>query len=145
MLAPNSFSPTSKDDPVEAESLSPYLFFSPTTYTRNLVFKNELFEVLALCWEVGQVSRIHDHHDQQYWMAVTTGRLKNQNYRVLDRDPEKLTCRIEPTRTFLITPTSPLEVDSMGLTEAADTFTKHWWSAGDGKSRSTYSKTSLGP
>ena len=39
------------------------------------------------------------------------GGLKNQNYRVLDHNPEKLTCRMEPTRTFVITPTAPLEVD----------------------------------
>ena len=45
-------------------SLQPYLFFSPANYTRNLVFKNELFEVIAICWEIGQVSRIHNHRDQ---------------------------------------------------------------------------------
>ncbi len=103
--------PYIKDHPLEAESLSPFLFFSPTSYTRNLVFQNEWFEVLALCWEVGQVSRVHNHRDQQCWMAVTMGRLKNQNYRVLDHNPEKLTCRMEPTRIFVITPTAPLEVD----------------------------------
>lgn len=103
--------PYIKDHPLEAESLSPFLFFSPTSYTRNLVFKSKVFEVLALCWEVGQVSRVHNHRDQQCWMAVTMGRLKNQNYRILDRNPGKLTCRMEPTRTVVITPTAPLEVD----------------------------------
>ncbi|MDA2914256.1 cysteine dioxygenase family protein [Acidobacteriia bacterium AH_259_A11_L15] len=100
-----------KANPVKPETLKPYLFFSPANYTRNLIFKNELFELLALCWEVGQVSRIHNHRDQQCWMAVPIGKLKAQNFRVLDRDAKKCTCRLEPTSSFLITPASPAEVD----------------------------------
>lgn len=93
------------------DSLQRYLFFTPGSYTRNLIFKNELFEVLALCWEVGQVSRIHNHRDQHCWMAVPIGKLENQNYRVFDRDPQRGTCRLEPSRTVLITPAAPLGVD----------------------------------
>jgi cysteine dioxygenase len=100
-----------KTHPVEIESLRPYMFFDRKSYTRNLIFKNELFELLALCWDVGQVSRIHNHRDQQCWMAVPMGRLRNQNYRVLDRAPAKKTCRLVPSASFLITPTAPLEVD----------------------------------
>ena len=100
-----------KTHPVRPETLRPYLFFSPASYTRNLIFKSELFELIAICWEVGQASRIHNHRDQQCWMAVPIGKLKNQNYRVLDRNPEKTTCRLEASSSFLITPASPLEVD----------------------------------
>lgn len=96
---------------VRPETLRPYLFFSPASYTRNLVFKNDLFEVIAICWEIGQGSRIHNHRDQRCWMVVPIGRLKNQNYRVVDRDPQTHTCRLLPSRVFLITPTAPLEVD----------------------------------
>jgi predicted metal-dependent enzyme (double-stranded beta helix superfamily) len=100
-----------KSHPVRPESLRPYLYFSPASYTRNLIFKCEPFELIAICWDVGQASRIHNHRDQQCWMAVPIGKLKNQNYRVLDRDPEKMTCRLEASSSFLITPASPLEVD----------------------------------
>jgi len=100
-----------KTHPVRPESLRPYLYFSPATYTRNLIFKSEQFELIAICWDVGQASRIHNHRDQQCWMAVPIGKLKNQNYRVLDHNAEKTTCRLEATSSFLITPTSPLEVD----------------------------------
>jgi cysteine dioxygenase len=100
-----------KTHPVEADSLRPYLFFDRKTYTRNLIFKNEVFELLALCWDVGHVSRIHNHRDQQCWMAVPLGKLKNQNYRVLHRDSAQGTCRLEPSESCLITPTAPLEVD----------------------------------
>jgi cysteine dioxygenase len=100
-----------KTHPVRPDSLRPYLFFSPACYTRNLIFKNEDFELLAICWEIGQVSRIHNHRDQQCWMAVPVGKLKNQDYRVLERDPQKKACRLEPSKSFMITPTTPLEVD----------------------------------
>jgi len=100
-----------KSHPVQPDSLRPYLFFSPATYTRNLIFKNDLFELLALCWESGQVSRIHNHRDQQCWMTVPIGALRAQDFRVLDRDPERKTCRLEPSRSYPITPTQPAEVD----------------------------------
>ncbi|HXE76559.1 MAG TPA: cysteine dioxygenase family protein [Candidatus Xenobia bacterium] len=100
-----------KTHPVEPESLRPYLFFTPASYTRNLIFKSDLFELLAICWEVGQVSRIHNHRDQHCWMMAPIGKLKNQNYRVVERDPKTMSCRLVPSREFLITPTEPCEVD----------------------------------
>ncbi len=100
-----------KTHPVEPESLYPYLFFHPSSYTRNLIFKNESFELLALCWEIGQASRIHNHRDQQCWMAVPIGKLSVQNFCVLDRDTEKKTCRLEPSQKYLITPSEPAEVN----------------------------------
>src|SRR5437899_9437598 len=49
---------------VNPETLEPYLFFSKGNYTRNLIFKNDLFECMGICWEVGQASRIHNHRGQ---------------------------------------------------------------------------------
>ena len=100
-----------KSHPVQPESLKPFLFFSQATYTRNLIFKNELFELLALCWEAGQVSRIHNHRDQQCWMTVPFGALQVQDFRVLERDPEKKTCRLRPSKSYPITLEQPAEVD----------------------------------
>ncbi len=100
-----------KAHPVAPESLRPYLLFTQASYTRNLIFKSDLFELLAICWEVGQLSRIHNHRDQQCWMMVPIGKLKNQNYRVVERNPKTMSCRLEPSRGFLITPTEPCEVD----------------------------------
>jgi cysteine dioxygenase len=101
-----------KAHPVAPHSLNPFLFFSPATYTRNLIFKDELFELLALCWERGQASRIHNHRDQQCWMAVPIGTLQVQDFRVLERDPQRKTCRLEPSRSYPITPAQPAEVDA---------------------------------
>src|SRR5436305_5335894 len=47
-----------KTHPVVTRSLQPYLFFDPAHLTRNLVFKNDLFEIIILGWETGQSSPI---------------------------------------------------------------------------------------
>lgn len=49
---------------VDCGSLAPYLWFSNDHYTRNLVLKTDLFELIAICWEIGQKSPIHNHRDQ---------------------------------------------------------------------------------
>src|SRR5258705_12107085 len=74
------------------ETLDKYLYFSKGCYTRNLIFKNDMFECMAICWEVGQFSRIHNHRDQNCWMSVPIGRLKVQNFRVQDRHSDGEHC-----------------------------------------------------
>jgi hypothetical protein len=96
---------------LDPESLGPYAFFSTDHYTRNLIYRCELFEVLALGWERGQASAIHDHHDQECWMGVPTGRLEVRNFRLRDHDPECRTCRLAPSLRFLIDPERPAAVD----------------------------------
>jgi len=77
---------------IRPESLEKYLFFSKGSYTRNLIFKNDMFECMAICWEVGQFSRIHNHRDQNCWMSAPIGRLKVQNFRVQDRQSDGEHC-----------------------------------------------------
>lgn len=97
--------------PVEPGSLQPYLFFSKGNYTRNLIFKNPVFEVMTICWEVGQVSRIHNHRDQNCWMVVPIGRLRVQNFRVEQRDTNHGTCRLVPTDRYDMHPSNPAAVE----------------------------------
>src|SRR3989338_6481897 len=42
-------------------SLESYLFFRRSHYTRNLIHRDDLFEVVAIGWEPGQASAIHNH------------------------------------------------------------------------------------
>ena len=90
-----------------------YCFFSKGNYTRNLIFKNDLFECMTVCWEVGQASRIHNHRDQNCWMAVPIGRLRVQNYRVDHRDANRSTCNLAPTKVFEMDPEHPGYVDPL--------------------------------
>jgi len=62
-------------NPVDPESLQRYLFWDAQHYTRNLIDKTELYELLAICWEVGQRSSIHNHKGQNCWMAAPSGGL----------------------------------------------------------------------
>jgi hypothetical protein len=50
--------------PLDSSTLARHLFFSQSHYTRNLMFKCGLFEVIANCWEVGQASGFHNHRGQ---------------------------------------------------------------------------------
>ena len=85
---------------VRPETLDKYLFFSKGNYTRNLIFKNKVFECMTICWEVGQASRIHNHRGQNCWMSAPIGRLKVQNFRVEQKDAAHGTCRIVPTEIY---------------------------------------------
>src|SRR6266849_115918 len=44
---------------VNPATLHPYLYFCSEKYTRNLILRTPLFELIAICWDVGQVSSIH--------------------------------------------------------------------------------------
>ncbi len=92
-------------------SLDKYCYFSKGSYTRNLIFKNDLFECMTVCWEVGQHSRIHNHRDQNCWMSAPIGRLRGQNYRVSRRDAAHGTCNIIPTDTYDLDAAHPAYVN----------------------------------
>lgn len=98
-------------NPVDPQSLDPYLIWDGQHYTRNLIEKTPLFELLAICWEVGQGSSIHNHKEQNCWMAAPIGKLLVQNYRVLQQDIDAGTCELEPTNIIEMNPTNPCAVD----------------------------------
>ena len=87
-------------NPIDTGSIQKYLFWSPTFYTRNLIYKDERFEMMAICWEPGQVSRVHNHCEQRCWMTVPVGRLKGQNFAVEEIDESRGYCRLRETDTF---------------------------------------------
>ncbi len=102
-----------RKSPVDPESLKPYLFWDAQHYTRNLIDKTELYELLAICWEVGMKSSIHNHKGQNCWMAAPLGKLAVHNYRVLNEDLAAHCCNIVPTDVVDITPHSPVAVDPL--------------------------------
>lgn len=87
-------------NPVEVDSIQKYLFWSPECYTRNLIYKDDRFEMMAICWEQGQASRVHNHYDQRCWMTVPIGRLKGQNFAVEEMDEATGYCKLRETDTF---------------------------------------------
>src|SRR5450755_4161353 len=99
--------------PVDPETLAPYLCWNPQHYTRNLIDKTPLYELIAICWEVGMKSSIHNHKDQNCWMAAPMGRLAVHNYRVLEEDVAAQHCDIEETDVVEINPANPVAVDPL--------------------------------
>jgi len=72
---------------IEPESLQRYIFFRPERYTRNLVFKNEFFELLVICWNIGQQAPVHGHEGERCWSRVEQGSLLLCNYREISETP----------------------------------------------------------
>ncbi len=96
---------------LDPASINPYLYFSPSHYTRNLVHYCDLFEVIAICWEVGQASMIHNHREQECWMGAPIGRLMIQNYRLDAQCRDTKTCQLTPTLRYTLDATHSAAVD----------------------------------
>lgn len=75
---------------IRDSSLEPYLFFDEKFYTRNLIYRDELFEVMAICWQPGQKTAVHTHNGQLCWMMPQQGNLGVVDYKWMGCDhPEK--------------------------------------------------------
>jgi cysteine dioxygenase len=101
-----------RDHPVDPASLAPYVGYSATHYTRNLIDRTSLYELLSICWDVGQVSPIHNHAGQRCWMAVPIGRLLVQNYEVVREDLARGFCEIVEADRLDMDPAHPAHVQA---------------------------------
>jgi cysteine dioxygenase len=99
--------------PLNADSLAPYLIWDRQHYTRNLIDKTPLYELIAICWEIGQASSIHNHRDQNCWMAVPVGRLLVENFRVEHQDIAGGKCSIKAAETVEMNISQPCAVDPL--------------------------------
>jgi len=88
-----------------------YFHWNADFYTRNLIYKDDRFEMMAICWEKGQVSRVHDHADQKCWMTVPIGKLKGQNFAVQEIDETRGYCKLIETNEFELTDCLAAKVD----------------------------------
>lgn len=88
------------ENPVDVESVARYCHWSEDFYTRNLIYKDDRFELMAVCWEKGQESKVHNHSDQMCWMMVVEGKLRGQNFGVSEMDESRGYCKLHETDTF---------------------------------------------
>jgi cysteine dioxygenase len=65
----------------DRSEIEPYVQFNEERYSRNLVYKNEDFECLVLCWRPGQRSPIHDHANSICAVYTLNGLLSADNYK----------------------------------------------------------------
>jgi cysteine dioxygenase len=116
-LPESAFTPTEpirrllQDTPVDPDSLAPYLTWDRQHYTRNLIDRTSFYELMAICWEVGQASSVHNHRDQNCWMAVPLGRLQVENFHLVHQDLAAGLSRLEPLNTVEMNIAHPCAVD----------------------------------
>jgi cysteine dioxygenase len=99
--------------PVDVASLASYLSWDRQHYTRNLIDKTALYELIAVCWEVGQSSSVHNHRDQNCWMAAPVGSLIVENFNVGFQDIEAGKCRLSASNKVELTVGNPCAVDPL--------------------------------
>jgi cysteine dioxygenase len=88
------------ENPVDVDSITRYFHWRPEFYTRNLIYKDERFELMAICWDRGQASVVHNHADQKCWMTVPVGKLLGQNFSVIESDDSRSYCKLAASDTF---------------------------------------------
>lgn len=71
---------------IRPEDLGRYRNWLPDRHTRNKIFRNDMIEVMLICWPVGTVTPLHTHNGQLGWMTMLEGKLLVENYLKLDCD-----------------------------------------------------------
>ena len=89
-----------KTHPVDPASLANYRFFSSSQPTCNVIIKNDLFELVAMCWDVAQKSPIQAYADSRIWSVACMGRLQLRTFRIKQETGN--VCEIEQTDVFEI-------------------------------------------
>ena len=64
----------------EGEDWKEFEIYHPDHYSRNMVMKNNLLEIVVLCWKPGQGCMPHDHPDNGCLLTVVKGKLKENTY-----------------------------------------------------------------
>lgn len=69
-----------EDVVIDFSEFEKYHHFGEHSYGRNLIYSNEDFEVILMCWRSGQQSVAHDHSDSLCVMKCIAGLLEEQRY-----------------------------------------------------------------
>ena len=101
-----------------------YVQFSDKKYTRHLIYKDENFELLFMCWKSGQKAPIHGHEGEKCFMRVEKGSLQFTNYNLISTDPLTLS-RIESLKGEVGFLDGPADVHSVENIYDEDSITFH--------------------
>ncbi|MFP5246933.1 MAG: hypothetical protein ACLGH0_09585 [Thermoanaerobaculia bacterium] len=66
---------------IRPEELERYKMWLEDRHTRNKIFRNDMIEVMLICWPIGAVTPLHTHNGQLGWMTMIEGKLKVENFR----------------------------------------------------------------
>jgi cysteine dioxygenase len=65
---------------VDPASLRGFAQWSDERYMRHLLHRDEIFEVILLCWKPGHRTPVHTHNGQLGWATIAQGALEVVNY-----------------------------------------------------------------
>jgi len=117
---------------IDLSEFENYHHFGEHSYGRNLIYSNEEFEVILMCWRSGQQSVAHDHSDSLCVMKCIAGLLEEQRYTKKQVSSE-LTDVIVPTSLSTLELNQAISIrDSEGLhslqnNSSADACTLHFY------------------
>lgn len=69
-----------QDYTVDAASVRRRAEWMDERYMRHLLYRDEIFEIIMLCWKPGQRTPVHTHNGQLGWATIAMGRLEVVNY-----------------------------------------------------------------
>ena len=100
VLQPVRVAATLRGTRIDERTLEPYLTWAPGRYTRNLVVRDDAFELIAICWEKDARSAIHDHADSDCAFVLQRGAITCENFRLAWRDGSQSgRCELTATST----------------------------------------------
>ena len=66
---------------IRQDDLEHYKLWLEDRHTRNKIFRNDMIEVMLICWPIGAITPLHTHNGQLGWMTMLEGKLLVENYR----------------------------------------------------------------
>jgi len=79
-----------EDSSLSEKDIKDYIQFDQKKYTRHLIYKDNSFELLLMCWSPGQRAPIHGHEGEKCFMRVEKGSLLFTNYILESTNPLSL-------------------------------------------------------
>ena len=94
---------------IDSALMAPYIQFQEAHYARNVLYRDDKFEAICLCWEPGQGTAVHNHGGSYGVVYVFEGALTVDAYQRVDdeSDPDRaelqcvVTCH-SPAGTLLL-------------------------------------------
>ena len=72
------------------KDIKDYIHYDKAKYTRHLIYRDSLFELLLMCWKPGQKAPVHGHEGEKCFMRVEEGSLLFTNYTLESTQPLRL-------------------------------------------------------
>lgn len=98
---------------IDASLLAPHVRFSEEGYARNILHRDDTFEVICLCWLPGQGTTIHNHGRSYGVVHVYEGTMACAGFKRTDDGSEPGRAVLEPATLALAAPGSLL-LDRVG-------------------------------